>query len=106
MNENTQSVKESCVPSGGVVGRIEFAQKGFMPRIDRAGHPMSRDYYHDIDCSAVGCLFNREKKCSVPSLAKIGDDGRCVSFKAKIHSSNDDAEVLRGRQVTKIGSEA
>lgn len=43
-------------------------------------HPwISRDYL-DVDCQAVGCMFNREKKCSVPSLYNIGPDGRCTGF--------------------------
>ena len=42
----------------------------------------SRDY-EDLDCYAVGFIFNREKKCGVPSIAKIGEDGRFISFKPK-----------------------
>lgn len=46
-------------------------------------HPwVSRDY-EEIDCRATGCFFNKELKCSVPSLCKIDDTGKCVGFKAK-----------------------
>ncbi len=40
---------------------------------------LSRDWL-DIDCQAIGCKFNREKKCMVPTQCKIGDDGRCQGF--------------------------
>jgi len=43
---------------------------------------LSRDYL-DIDCQAIGCNFNREKKCAVPSRCKIASDGRCEGFLAK-----------------------
>jgi len=43
---------------------------------------ISRDWL-DIDCQAVGCMFNRDKKCMVPSRCKIADDGRCLGFLAK-----------------------
>jgi hypothetical protein len=44
-------------------------------------HPWASRDYEDLDCQAVGCMFNRQKKCSVPSLCKIGDDGRCQGFR-------------------------
>jgi hypothetical protein len=43
---------------------------------------LSRDY-EDIDCQAEGCLLNKNKKCTVPSVCKIGADGRCAGFVAK-----------------------
>ena len=57
---------------------------GRMPKGNRGGHHdwLSRDW-EDIDCLATGCMFNRNEKCSVPSLCKIGEDGRCEGFKAK-----------------------
>ncbi len=39
----------------------------------------SRDYL-DVDCKAVGCMFNRDEKCMVPSRFVIGADGRCSGF--------------------------
>ena len=54
-------------------------------RIGDRGHHhdwLSRDWL-DIDCQAVGCTYNRECKCMVPSLCKIGDDGRCQGFVAR-----------------------
>jgi hypothetical protein len=46
------------------------------------GFPVSRDW-EDVDCQAVGCRFNQNKKCITPSICKIGEDGRCISFQAK-----------------------
>lgn len=43
---------------------------------------LSRDY-EDIDCQATGCMFNKDKKCAVPSVCKIGPTGSCEGFKAK-----------------------
>jgi len=49
-----------------------------------AGHLpwLSRDY-EQVSCQAVGCLFNREKACGVPSIAKMDETGKCTGFKAK-----------------------
>lgn len=44
--------------------------------------PVSRDW-EDIDCKAVGCQYNRNEKCMVPSKCKINDEGRCNGFEAK-----------------------
>lgn len=52
-------------------------KEGLMP--DHDGFPVSRDWA-DLDCGASGCAFNRVGKCSVPSIAKVGEDGRCVGF--------------------------
>jgi len=43
---------------------------------------ISRDY-EDIDCNAVGCSFNINCKCAVPTRCKIAADGRCEGFQAK-----------------------
>lgn len=57
-----------------VKGRI----KGWMPG---SQYPVSRDW-EDIDCSATSCRNNdRRGKCIVPSVARIGDDGRCTGFR-------------------------
>ena len=53
--------------------------KNFMPHRD--GFPVSRDW-EDIDCHAVYCVNNiLNCKCSVSSLAKIGEDGQCKGFR-------------------------
>jgi len=55
---------------------------GLMPRERRPyGFPVSRDWA-DIDCKATGCRWNQQEKCIVPSICKIGDDGRCKGFDA------------------------
>jgi len=51
----------------------------FSPHQPTHSFPYSRDF-EDIDCSAVSCVYNNNKKCTVPSLAKIGVDGRCTGF--------------------------
>ena len=40
---------------------------------------LSRDW-EDIDCGVKACANNRIGKCGVPSLCKIGEDGRCEGF--------------------------
>ena len=55
--------------------------QGLMPHREH-DYPVSRDW-EDIDCSCITCIYNRYDKCSVASLAKIGDDGRCKGFKLK-----------------------
>jgi len=57
---------------------------GFMPKgHPQSGHPWASRDYADIDCKAVGCVFNVLRKCSTPSLAKIGDRGQCEGFTPK-----------------------
>ena len=58
-------------------------QCNLMPHTDRYPN-FSRDW-EDIDCSNEACINNNpfSKKCIVPSLAKIGDDGLCKGFKAR-----------------------
>lgn len=45
-------------------------------------YPVSRDW-EDIDCRAIGCMYNKDMKCMVPSLCKIGGDGKCTGFTTK-----------------------
>lgn len=46
-------------------------------------HPwISRDYYN-IDCQSVGCKFNLQLKCMVPSRCNIGPQGNCEGFVMK-----------------------
>ena len=52
---------------------------GLMPHND--GFPgLSRDW-QDLDCRSTACVNNRFGKCGIPSLAEIGEDGRCEGFK-------------------------
>ena len=51
---------------------------GLMPHSDR--FPLlSRDWEH-IDCKSSGCANNMCGECITPSVAKIGEDGRCEGF--------------------------
>ena len=56
----------------------EAESHGFMPKGDWQ-HPVSRDWA-EVDCQAISCVYNKSEKCSVPSLAKIGEDGKCKGF--------------------------
>lgn len=59
-------------------------ERRLMPKENPHGHHdwVSRDYAR-LDCGATGCWFNDNGQCAVPSLCKIGEDGRCVSFTPK-----------------------
>ena len=60
--------------------------KRLYDRIDHgwSGHPWASRDWQDIDCNAIACKWNRDRKCSVPALAVIGNDGRCKGFVANI----------------------
>lgn len=64
----------------GVVS--SFKKEGFAPRQPTWDYPVSRDWI-ELDCNAVSCINNRDKKCSIPSLANINKDGKCEGFKVK-----------------------
>ena len=51
---------------------------GFMPHND--GFPLFSRDWEDIDCKSVSCANNMCGKCSVPSIAKLGENGRCEGF--------------------------
>jgi hypothetical protein len=53
--------------------------QGIMPH--HSGYPVSRDW-EQIDCKA-DCQWSVGGKCYVPSLAKLGEDGRCQGFQPK-----------------------
>jgi len=57
-----------------------FEQKSLMPHSDRFPY-LSRDW-EMIDCANENCKWNRGKACSVPSLAKIGADGKCCGYES------------------------
>jgi hypothetical protein len=58
----------------------EPEKHGFM---DNRSYPnMSRDW-EEIECENERCEWQMAKQCTVPSLAKIGEDGRCVGFKPR-----------------------
>ena len=46
------------------------------------GFPVSRDW-EDIDCKAIGCKFNLNEKCSVPSRAKFNKEAKCEGFESR-----------------------
>lgn len=54
---------------------------GLMPHHDGFPH-LSRDW-EDVDCKSAACENNRLNKCTVPSIAKIGENGRCEGFKPR-----------------------
>ena len=60
-------------------------RESVMMRIAKKGnhHVFASRDYEDIDCQAVGCMFNSQKKCNVPSQCKIGADGKCEGFRPK-----------------------
>lgn len=54
--------------------------RGLMGRRARGhGFPVSRDWA-DLDCKAIGCRWNRNEQCIVPSRCKISNDGKCIGF--------------------------
>jgi hypothetical protein len=54
---------------------------GLMPHND--GYPgLSRDWA-DIECKNTNCMHQRFDRCTVPSLAKINEEGRCTGFVIK-----------------------
>ena len=55
-----------------------------MPKSNSGGHHdwLSRDYA-DLDCQAMGCIFNHNMKCIIPSRCKIGTGGMCEGFLSK-----------------------
>jgi hypothetical protein len=58
---------------------------GLMPRVGHGSDHLpwlSRDWL-DIDCQAIGCKFNINKKCMTPSICKISPEGRCEGFTPK-----------------------
>ncbi len=56
---------------------------GLMPRRSRDyDYPLSRDWKH-IDCKAVGCKYNYNESCSVPSRANLNEEAKCSGFEAK-----------------------
>jgi hypothetical protein len=74
------------MPAGDIPPNYDFNNMsyGFIPHRCQYNHyPVSRDWV-DIDCNAIACINNRNKKCLVPSLAIIGDDGRCINFKIEV----------------------
>ena len=63
------------------------APRGFFARIGHKNpgghHPwISRDY-EQLDCKAIGCMFNRNGECAVPSRAVLDDQAKCTGFKAR-----------------------
>jgi len=60
--------------------------KGLMEHRD---YPyMSRDW-EDLDCKA-SCVYQRCNKCTIPSRAKINDEGRCEGFRRENQYTGED----------------
>lgn len=66
-----------------------FEAHAFMDHSDK--FPLFSRDWEDIDCSAVACLNNRNNKCTVSSLAVIGEDGRCKGF--TVISKKEETEI-------------
>jgi hypothetical protein len=66
--------------------------KGFMPHNN--GFPMLSRDWEQLDCKSSGCANNVSGCCVVPSLAKIGEDGRCEGF-----TPRGTLKVERGNEV-------
>jgi len=56
-------------------------KNGLMPKRDY-DYPRCRDDIN-ISCGNTFCEWNYSKKCSVPSLCVIGNDGKCEGYKLK-----------------------
>lgn len=52
---------------------------------------VSRDY-ETVPCLAVGCMFNRDKECMVPTRFKLGPDARCEGFQAPPNKTKVDGD--------------
>lgn len=74
LGQASKAIQELQMNTHGLFARIAKGNSG--------GHHdwVSRDY-EDLTCHATGCMFNREKKCMVPSRCKISPDGKCEGFK-------------------------
>ena len=67
----------------GPNGEEKFMTKhGLMPHNDR--YPFFSRDWQDIDCKSISCQNNRGGKCTIPSKATIGVDGRCEGFSVKL----------------------
>ena len=53
-------------------------KEAFMPHSDRYPN-LSRDW-EEFDCKSQ-CAWQKDGHCTVPSLAKIGEDGRCEGYR-------------------------
>ena len=76
---------------------MENEKCGLMPHNDDR-YPVSRDWA-DIDCSAGSCKNNLSKKCTIPSIAVIGEDGKCKGYSPK----RAEGSVKDSRSVTRVG---
>ena len=74
--DGIEQLEDHIVQQRKLVPRVQ----GLMQRRPH-GYPVSRDW-KDLDCWATGCRFNQHEKCIVPSICKIGADGRCKGFEA------------------------
>lgn len=58
--------------------------------------PVSRDW-EDRDCKASQCKWNNKfsRKCKIPSIAVIGDDGRCKGFELNVQPLDEGSRKIR-----------
>lgn len=68
---------ESVMEKQGLMGEVN----GFMPHNN--GYPLLSRDWDSIDCASSTCANNAMGTCVTPSLAKIGEDGRCKGFTPK-----------------------
>lgn len=68
----------------GLIGRVGHGNEDRYPNL-------SRDW-DEVDCKAVGCKFNRNEKCMVPSRCKIGPTGQCEGFEAAVFNTKVDGD--------------
>ena len=71
----------------------EFGINSLMPRRPYS-FPVSRDW-EDVDCKAAQCKWNKGSKCITPSIAVIGDDGRCKGFELDLKSYDENKRKIR-----------
>lgn len=63
--------------------RAPIVAKGFMDHGDSC-FPSCRDWsIPDIECSVESCVANYNSKCTMPSLIKIGANGKCGGCKKR-----------------------
>ena len=52
---------------------------------------VSRDW-EDIDCKCVGCKYNVNEKCGVPTRAQFNNEAKCEGFEAKLDKGKIDGD--------------
>ncbi len=47
------------------------------------GHPWASRDWVDVDCKAIGCRYNSNEKCGVPSRANFDETAKCSGFELR-----------------------